>query len=172
MNPASTTWPGARDAALAALCLPDSNKSLRYDGAWRDRLQGTFVVLQGRNAEARGDSSAPEREEGERSELKVRLLVPPLLEVEPVPELFARGAQSLERMNEALQAEQLTGLQALGADGQRGGPIVATAKVWMPRLKGLAALANPETPDREGAGGRAPAGHGVALGAVLLSRGA
>ena len=145
VTPAATNWAGARDAALAALCLPDSNKSLSYDGAWRDRLQGSFATLLGSVGDARGDSQAPEREEGERSELKVRLLVPPSLEVEPVPEFFARGAQSLEKLNEALQAEQLTGLQALGSDGQRAGPIVATAKVWIPRLKGLAALANPET---------------------------
>lgn len=144
--PAATSWPAAHDAALAALCLPESNQSLRYDGAWRDRLQGSFAALLGSTSETRGDSAEPEREDGERSELKVRLLVPPALEVEPLPELFARGAHSLERLLEALQAEQLTGLQALGSDGQRNGSIVATAKVWIPRLKGLAALANPQTP--------------------------
>lgn len=143
---ASKTWPAARDASLAALCQPENNKSLRFDGAWTDRLQGAFVALLGSNSEHRGDSRAPEREDAERSELKVRLLVPPSLEVEPVPELFARGAQSLERLVEALQAEQLNALQALGSDGQRSGPISATAKTWIPRLKGLAALANPEVP--------------------------
>ncbi len=140
----SSTWPAARDACLAALCQPEGNQSLRFDGAWTDRLQGAFVALLGSNAEHRGDSQAPEREEGERSELKVRLLVPPTLEVEPVPALFARGAQSLEKLVEALAAEQLNGLQGLGADGQRAGPLLATAKTWIPRLKGLAALANPE----------------------------
>ncbi|MDP1823867.1 MAG: hypothetical protein Q8L48_11505 [Archangium sp.] len=138
------SWPAASDAALAALCLPEANKSLRYDGAWSDRLQGAFAALLGSNGEARGDNPVPERDDAERSELKIRLLVPPALEVEPVPELFARGAQALEKLIAALQAEQLTGLQALGPDGQRAGPIVATAKVWAPRLKGLAALANPE----------------------------
>jgi hypothetical protein len=101
--------------------------------------------LLGSAAEARGGSGGPEREDGDRSLLTVRLLVPPPLEVEPLPELFERGAQSLTRLVEALTAEKLTGLQALGNDGQRGSPVVATAKVWIPRLKGLAALANPET---------------------------
>lgn len=144
--PVAANWPSASDAALSALCLPEANKSVRFDGAWTDRLQGAFAALLGSSGEARGDSRAPERDDGERSDLKVRLLVPPALEVEPLPELFARSAQSLEKLVEALQAEQLLGLQALGSDGQRAGPIVATAKVWIPRLKGLAALANPEAP--------------------------
>lgn len=75
------------------------------------------------------------------------LLVPPALEVEPLPELFSRAAESLERLVDALNAEKLQGLQALGADGQRAGPVLATAKLWIPRLKGLAALANPEVTD-------------------------
>ena len=143
---APANWPSASDAALSALCLPEANKSLRFDGAWTDRLQGAFSALLGSSAEARGDSRVPERDDGERSELTVRLLVPPALEVEPVPELFARSAQSLEKLVEALQAEQLSGLPSLGPDGQHAGSIVATAKVWIPRLKGLAALANPESP--------------------------
>lgn len=141
----ASTWPSAREATLAALCLPEANKSLRYDGAWADRLQASFRALQGSSDEARGDSPVPERDDAERSELKVRLLVPPTLEVEPVPELFARGAQSLLMLTDALQAEQLSGLRALGPDGQRSGAITATAKVWIRRLKGLAALANPKT---------------------------
>ncbi len=144
--PGTDTWPKARDAALAPLCANEVNKSVRFDGEWRDRLQGAFATLLGSVAEARGGSGAPEREEGERSALTIRLLVPPSLEVEPLPELFAHGAESLERLVEALKAEKLDGLQALGSDGQRGGPVIATAKVWIPRLKGLAALANPETP--------------------------
>jgi hypothetical protein len=155
----ASSWPAARDSALSALCLPEGCKSVRFDGAWTDRLQGSFSALLGSNGEARGDSLAPEREDGERSELKVRLLVPPSLEVEPVPELFARGAVSLEKLVEALQAEQLGGLAGLGPDGQRSGPVVATAKVWIPRLKGLAALANPELPTaKELADGRRLAG--------------
>ena len=146
MVPAQATWPEARDAAVGALCLPESNKSLRFDGAWRDRLQASFAALLGSTEDARGDRGGPERSDEERSELKVRLLVPPSLEVEPLPEVFARGAQSLEKLVEALKAEQLTSLEGLGADGQRSGPVSANAKVWIPRLKGLAALANPETP--------------------------
>ena len=146
MLPTQATWPEARDAAMGALCMPESNKSLRFDGAWRDRLQASFAALLGSTEDARGDRGGPERSDEERSELKVRLLVPPSLEVEPLPEVFARGAQSLEKLVDALKAEQLTSLEGLGADGQRSGLVSATARVWIPRLKGLAALANPETP--------------------------
>lgn len=131
--PGQATWPEAHDAALGALCLPEANKSVRFDGAWRDRLQGSFAALLGSTSEARGDGRAPERSDEERSELKVRLLVPPSLEVEPLPEVFARGARSLEKLVEALQSEQLS-----------GAAVVAQVKAWIPRLKGLAAVANPE----------------------------
>lgn len=140
-------WAPARDAALVPFCAPEGQKAIRFDGEWRDRLQLAFTALLGGHAELRGGGAAPQREELERSELKVNLLVPPHLEVEPLPELFSRGAESLERLVEALQAEKLGGLLALGPDGQRGGPVLGTARLWIPRLKGLAALANPESAD-------------------------
>ena len=49
---APANWPSASDAALSALCLPEANKSLRFDGAWTDRLQGAFSALLGSSAEA------------------------------------------------------------------------------------------------------------------------
>ena len=55
MLPTQATWPEARDAAMGALCLPESNKSLRFDGAWRDRLQASFAALLGSTEDARGD---------------------------------------------------------------------------------------------------------------------
>jgi hypothetical protein len=142
--PGTSTWPQARDAALGALCQPDAHQAVALDGAWRDRLQGSFGALAGGHLEASGTGLSLEPEEHERSELTVRLLVPPLLEVEPVPELFSRAAASLGRLVEALGQEQLTGLAALGPDARRGAPISATAKAWIPKLEGLAALAHPE----------------------------
>jgi hypothetical protein len=142
--PTTASWPQARDAALAALCLPDAQKAVTLDGAWRDRLQAAFGALGGGHLESGGKGLAFEPDEHERSELTVRLLAPPLLEVEPVPEYFSRAAVSLERLVEALQHEQLAGLTSLGADARRGGPIAGTARTWIPKLKGLAALAHPE----------------------------
>ncbi len=144
----STTWPTAQDAALAPFCRQDKGKAVAFDGDWRERFQATFAALVGSAAEARGGIGGVDPEDAERSELSVRLRVPPALEVEPLSDAFAREAESLEKLVEALQGEKLTGLSALGADGARGGPIVATAKTWIPRLKGLAALAHP---DQQGA---------------------
>lgn len=138
------TWPKAQDAALAPFCRQDKGKAVAFDGDWRERFHATFAALVGSAADARGGIGGGDREEAERSELSVRLLVPPALEVEPLGDAFAREAESLEKLVEALQAEKLGGLSSLGADGARGGPIVATARSWIPRLKGLAALAHPE----------------------------
>lgn len=139
VNPRLESWPSAREAELAALCQPEANKSIRFDGDWRDRLQGAFSNLQGSASEGRARGTGIEREEGERSKLEVRLLVPPSLDVEPLPELYARAAASLERLVQALQSEQLSGLK------DNSVTIVTAAKTLIPRLHGLAALANPDT---------------------------
>lgn len=144
VNATTDSWPNARDAALAPLCVQDKGKIVQFDGDWRERLTVAFASLLGSAGEARGSGPAPEGDDAERSELKIKLLVPPVVEVEPLPELFAREADSLQKLVEALGAEKMTGLTSLAPDGSRGGPIVATAKTWIPRLKGLAALAHPE----------------------------
>lgn len=145
VNPRLESWPTARESMLAPLCATDTVKSVRFDGDWRDRLQGSFATLLGSSAEGRARGAGIEREDGERSKLEIRLLVPPSLDVEPVPELFSRAAVSLERLVQALQAEQLQGLQARGVDGQPTGAVLGAAKVLIPRLHGLAAVANPDT---------------------------
>lgn len=147
VTPNSESWPASRDAALAPLCRQDKGKSVEFDGDWRERFVSTFAALNGAAAEARGGSGAPERDDGERSELSIRLLVPPALEVEPLAEVFTKEADALEKLVEALTAEKLTGLAGLGADGQRTSPIVATARIWIPRLRGLAALASVDATD-------------------------
>jgi len=145
VNPNTSTWPLARDSSLAPLCSQDKGKVVQFDGDWRERFVASFSALVGSSGEARGGLPLPEREDSERSELKVKLLVPPLLEVEPLSELFSREAESLSKLVDALNAEKLSGLTGLAPDGSRTGPLIATAKTWIPRLKGLAALANPET---------------------------
>ena len=144
--PGTDTFPQARDAALAPLCTSEGAKDLRFDGNVRDRFANTFTRLLGGSVENAGGGTPVEEDDAERSELRVRLLVPPALEVEPIPELFEKEALALERLVEALQREGLGGLTGLTADGQRTGPLVATARVWIPRLHGLAALATPDAP--------------------------
>ncbi len=137
--PLATTWPSAREAALASLCLPEVYKRVHLDSGWRQRLQQTFVTLVGgfgTAPEAGGDE--PEADAEERTRLEIKLMVPPNLEVEPVPDFYRREAQALERLIEALQAEKLTQLEALGSEGS----VLSAAKTWVKRLKGLVALTN------------------------------
>lgn len=146
VSPGSETFPSARDAALASLCTSEGAKALRFDGRYRERFQNSFTRLLGGSVENAAGGTGPETDDLERSELKVRLLVPPALEVEPIPELYEREATALERLAQALEKEGLSGLSGLSADGQRTGPVLPAAKSWVPKLRGLAALASPDAP--------------------------
>ncbi|GMU61387.1 MAG: hypothetical protein AMXMBFR34_31500 [Myxococcaceae bacterium] len=132
-------WPVAREAALAAL-VTDGTKGVSVDGAWRARLKGAFSALQVAHLDGRVGGLDVAPEEHERNGLTVRLNVPPTLAVEPLPEVYARLARSLERLSQALTAEGLGGLQGLDVEGKKGGAVVAEAKRWILRLTGLAKL--------------------------------
>jgi hypothetical protein len=129
------SWPVAREAAVAA-----DAKAVGFDGGWRARLKVAFAALQVAHLDGRGAGLDVNPDPGERSELVVRLLVPPTLDVEPLPEAYARMAKSLERLTKQLSAD---GLSAFAGDAKR----------WIARLEGLAALATP---------GGAPSGPEVA----------
>lgn len=133
-------WSSTREAELVPFVSVEQN-SVQFDSAWRDQLKSTFALLQGGSLEARATSGEPEPEATERSELRVRLMVPPLLEVEPLPEAFARAAKSLEALVGVLSAENLQSLRGLSPEGRRTDVLLPEAKRLIPRLKGLAALA-------------------------------
>jgi hypothetical protein len=147
-TPDDGPWPVAREAALAAL-VRDS-KAVSFDGAWRGRLRGAFAALQVAHLDARGSGLDLSPEAEERNALTVRLNVPPTLDVEPVPEAYARLAASLEQLVKALSSEGLSGLQGVEVDGRRGPAIVGEAKRWIPRLTGLSKLAVPAAASPEG----------------------
>lgn len=121
-------WPVAREAALAALAT--EAKAVGFDGGWRARLRVAFAALQVAHLDGRGAGLDVNPDPGERSALTVRLLVPPTLDVEPLPEAYARLASSLERLTKQLAAD---GLSAHAGDAKR----------WVSRLKGLSVLAMP-----------------------------
>ncbi|MDX2015821.1 MAG: hypothetical protein SFW67_36845 [Myxococcaceae bacterium] len=133
-------WPVLREAALAAL-LTDSPKAVQIDSGWRDRLGGAFAALQGSHHDTRRGGLDTDDEALERTRLELRLNVPPLLEVEPVPQTFAKAARSLEALAAALTEERLTSLSGLGPDGARTGPVLPEARRLAGLLSGLAALA-------------------------------
>lgn len=124
-------WPVLREAALAALAS-DATR-VRFDGGWAGRLRVAFAALQVAHLDGRGeglDLAPPSRE---RSDLTVRLRVPPDVEVEPLPEAYARLAASLARLAKQLSED---GLSRLAPDASR----------WSARLEGLAALAASDAP--------------------------
>ncbi len=137
-------WVVAREAALAQLCVGEAaGAGVQLDGDWRERLRGTFEALVGSAAQAQGGQGAPSRDEGDRTDLKVLLRVPPVLEVEPLAAIYAKQAAGLRALAAALAAEKLGGLAALGPEGQREGGALAAANALATKLEGIAALADP-----------------------------
>jgi hypothetical protein len=130
----------AREAALAPLLRLDGPGLPVVDSGWRELLRRAFVQLLGGQLAPRPSGSEDEPEPSERSELRVRLMVPPWLEVEPLPGLYEGLGTSLQRLEEALQAEHLTGLRALGPAGAGSGPLLVELGRLRVRLAGLAAL--------------------------------
>jgi hypothetical protein len=152
VKPAGTSWPVLREAALAPL-LVDSSKAVAIDSSWRDRLSGAFSALQGSHREARRGGLDADAEILERTQLKLRLNAPPLLEVEPTPAAFERQARALEALAAALTAENLTGLKGLTVDGKRTpDSIVNESKRLVSLLDGLAKLAGVDSSSVEGKG--------------------
>lgn len=133
-----TSWPSAREAALAALVRPHAS-NLHVDSGWRDRLTGSFCALQGAHRDASRSGLEGEGEQLDRSQLVLRLNVPPLLEVEPIPEAFERQARSLHALVDALGKAKLTGLRGLLPEQRRSAEtIVNHCKRVIPILEGLA----------------------------------
>jgi hypothetical protein len=143
-------WPLRREAALVPL-LADTSKGVQVDSGWRERLAGAFAALQGSHREARRGGLDADDEELDRTQLKLRLNVPPLLEVEPTGPAFERQARSLEALIAALGQENLVGLKGFTVDGRRTpDTVVNDAKRLVPLLDGLAKLAQPEAGGVEG----------------------
>lgn len=142
------SWAEFRDAAWGALAAGDfASKERQIDAEWRDRLQTLFFALNGAHREARGaDRERPE--EPVRTELRVKLKVPPQLEVEPLPLAYTRAADSLERLTTLLAVHRLNLLRPLAPSGQPGGAAAVPEAARLAKLlRGLAWLSAPTTQD-------------------------
>lgn len=145
VNPTGASWPVLREQALAPL-LTDTSRALQIDAAWRDRRAGAFAALQGSHRDARRGGLDADDEVLDRTQLRIRLNAPPLLEVEPTAGAFEHQARALEALIAALKAENLAGLRGLGADGRRSGDtVVREAERLIPILEGLAKLSTVES---------------------------
>lgn len=145
--PADASWAEFRDAAWGALAQGEvSTKERQLDADWRDRLETLFFGLQG----AHRESKAAERERPEtppRTELLVKLKIPPHLDVEPLPLAYTRAAESLERLSALLAAHKLTAIRVLGPGGQGAGSAAAEAPKLARLLRGLAWISVPRPED-------------------------
>lgn len=150
---ASEEWPASRDATLAALASADTDTSVQLDGSWREQLGADFAMAQLAHHEARSGGRDLVADDEEKSGLAVRLMVPPALEVEPVPLVFARAHAALSRLSKALGEEKLSGLRAVTPEGGRSGEGAASEADRLASVfRGLERLASPRgarTPDAD-----------------------
>lgn len=116
-------WSLSRDAFVGALVRPEADGNGRLDAPpnYRDRTARTFQALHGLAAEVRG---------GERTEIsekdagtpgpKLRLMVPPHLELEPLPATYQEAAGAWRRLAEvaAPHAKQAA-LRPIGKEAQQ-----------------------------------------------------
>jgi hypothetical protein len=130
------------ESAIARLVAEDA-KGPQLDAAWRDRRAAGFAALSGTHHDhAVSGTELPESVD-ERSELKVRLMLPPSIEVEPAGAAYAGAADALERLAAATAKLNLGSLLALQPEGGRGAePIATEAKRMASMLRGLARLSS------------------------------
>lgn len=139
-------WANYRAAALFSLLRPEEaapQGSLTVDAPYRARLASAFQALWGAHHEGgeRGEFEEASPPETGRVELKVRLLVPPHLLLEPLPEAYGRAAASLGRLSALLSARR-GGASLLGVSeqGKRRGTVKAEAEQFADTLRGLELL--------------------------------
>lgn len=117
----------AADEAWLGLALGDGASGVAFERAWRSRLAALFTTLHGLAREPEAEGREPPAKVDGRSELTVRLMVPPVLDVEPVPAGYQKAAESLQALAAALTEAKVAGA---------AGPLVR----WASILRGLAKL--------------------------------
>jgi hypothetical protein len=144
-------WPQERDLSLASLVRTEKEIDIQFDSSARARFASALALSLGGHVEAKSSELTPVNFEGTRSELKIQLNTPPLLEVEPAPRVFLALAQSLESLEHALRTQNLGGTK-VNLPNQSGSVSATTLlSQWIPIFKGLSALAHPRLPSRESA---------------------
>ncbi len=141
-------WALYRASALAPLLLPEQEGGMAghliVDAPYRSRLTTAYFALQ----LAHRPEDEPSHEEEVPSddgsvELKIRLEVPPHLEVEPLPAAYARAARSLERLRTYLESNRKAGaLVGLTPDGRRRETLRAEVGRLAEVLEGLSLLSH------------------------------
>ena len=139
------TWPVSRDRTLVAIGQKERN--VETDAAMKDRQLNLVAAMahlprQGRDV---GDADRSS-DVADRTELKVRLNVPPMLELEPSPALLQKLADSLTQLGTTFQVLKLQSLNPVWADGSKDSAwVFQEANRLSALLHGLALLADPST---------------------------
>lgn len=145
--PAKETSPVLPQYEAALAGLVEEGKRVQLDAAWRDRRAAGFTALAGGHRDSADEGRDLSESADERADLKIRLLVPPSLEVEPAVRVYSAAADGLSRLADAMAKLQLPGLAAVQGEGGRSGePIGAEAKRLAGVLRGLAKLSADEPP--------------------------
>ena len=134
------------EEALACLASEDP-KGVQLDAAWRDRRASAFAALTGGHRESSDEGRDLTEPQDEKSDLRIRLLVPPALEVEPATRAYVKAAEALDQLAEALPKLGLAATQAMQPEGGRSGETVpAEARRLASILRGLSKLSADVSP--------------------------
>lgn len=147
-------WAAGRDAYLRPLLRPEKGARgtlLSLSGSYTERLARVFQALHGLHADVRGGGAelgTPEPAAGESR--RIRLMVPPHLEVEPLPDAYADVAVAWKHLDERARLHgKAAGLRGMGPSGARALTLSKEATQQELLYRGLAfvaatALGHPE----------------------------
>ncbi len=134
------------ESALASFVTEDP-KGMQLDASWRDRRAAAFAALTGGHRDSSDDGRELTPSEDERSDLRIRLLVPPSLRVEPAKRAYQEASLALDQLAESLPKLKLPSLTAVQVEGGRSGePIVSEAKRLAAVLRGLSKISSDAVP--------------------------
>ncbi len=143
-------WPSAREAFARALLTAGSADAPEATSDYRARLARTFGAQLGAHAEVTGGetwtqgmATADSAPDGEGTPFRVRLMTPPHLEVEPLPDLYAALGASWARLSQTLKDfPKAAKLRGLGPDGRpRPQTLAQEASRMQARFRGLELVA-------------------------------
>jgi hypothetical protein len=143
------SWPQARDLALAAVVQSEAETNVHFDSPARNRFVSTFALAQGAHVTAKANELPSPEQSALPTELKIRLNVPPTLEVEPFPTAYAALAQSVTKLKSVLAFRKLQSIATLSPLGKSTAGAMATLTRWESILLGLSLLSQPKLPNRD-----------------------
>jgi hypothetical protein len=140
------SWAQVKDAWTRPLLAADADPRLSVTSDYRTRLSRGFAALLGGHGEVQGGESWVVGGEGAAdagaAALRIRLMVPPHLELEPLPAVYAEAAAGWGRLAATLEAQgALRRVRGVGPGGARALALHAEALKMQALFGGLALAA-------------------------------